>query len=216
MRAFPLLFLGFLISSGCTTMKESHTARTGIEQLLISTATDRALDKVDLRPIAHAKVFLETKYLDCVDKNYIIVAMHQRLLGQGCTLVEKAEDADVLLEVASGGVGTDGNELFVGIPEIPLPPPSPIAIPKMPLVQRNRRIGTAKIAIVACDAKTKSPVINTGYSLARADHRTWNILGLGGMNSGAIEEELTNHTGDIDSWSSIPAAVARSSTTMSR
>jgi hypothetical protein len=89
---------------GCTTMKESHTARTGIEQLLISSATDRALQKIDFRPIAGAKVVLDTKYLDCVDKNYIIVSMHQRMMRVNCTLAEKREDAQVIVEVASGGV----------------------------------------------------------------------------------------------------------------
>ena len=191
-----------LLAGGCSSMKKTHTARTGIEQLLISTATDRALDKIDLRPVSRAKVMVETKYLDCVDKNYIIVALHQRLLGHGCTLVDKAEDAEVILEVASGGVGTDGSDLFVGVPEIPLPPPSPIAIPRMPIVERNRSIGTAKLTVIAYDTKTKLAVINSGYSLARADHRTWNVLGVGGMNSGAIHDELANHTGELDSWSS--------------
>ena len=79
-------------------MKQSDTARTGVEQLLISSATDQALDKVDLARIAEAKVYVETKYLDCVDKNYIIVALHQRLLKHGCTLVDKADDAQVVLE----------------------------------------------------------------------------------------------------------------------
>jgi len=88
---FILLGVGLFV--GCTTMKESHTSRTGIEQLLISSATDKALDKIDLRPIAQAKVFVESKYLDCVDKNYVLVALHQRLLQQGCTLVDKAEDS---------------------------------------------------------------------------------------------------------------------------
>lgn len=210
-----LLFAAGFNVVGCSTMKESHTSRTGIEQLLISSATDRALDKIDFNPIARAKVFVETKYLDCVDKNYIIVSLHQRLLNKGCTLVEKAEDAQVVLEIASGGVGTDGNEMFIGSPEIPLPPPSPIAIPKVPIVQRVRSIGTAKLSIVAYDAETKVAVINSGYTLARADHRTWTVLGAGGYNSGSVHDELAKHTGEIDSLSSA-AAIATSKSDSSR
>src|SRR5262249_30453495 len=108
-----------LLLPGCATTKSSDTPRTGIEQMLISNATDQAPDKVNFVPIRHAKVFVETKYLDCVDKNYIIVAVHQRLLRNGSTLVEKPEDAQVILELASGAVGTDRQEFFVGIPEIP-------------------------------------------------------------------------------------------------
>ena len=50
-----------------------------------------ALDKIDLRPIAGAKVFVDTQYLDCTDKNYLLVALHQRLLADRCTLVPKVE-----------------------------------------------------------------------------------------------------------------------------
>lgn len=197
-------------------MKESFTARTGIEQLLISSATDKALEKVDFRPIAQAKVFVETKYLDCTDKNYIIVALHQQLMKQGCTLVDKAEDSQVTVEIASGGVGTDGSETYLGSPDIPLPPPSPISIPKVPIVQRTRSIGTAKLAVVAYDTQTKAAVINSGYTLARADHRTWNVMGAGGYNSGSVHEELARTTGEVESISNVPSALALGSSKTKR
>lgn len=207
-KAAPWLALA-AACAGCSTMKESFTPRTGIEQLLISSATDRALDQVDFGNVARAKVFVETKYLDCTDKNYIIVALHQRLLGQGCTLVDKAEEAEVILEVASGGVGTDGNELYVGIPAIPLPPPSPIQLPQVSLFKRTRSIGTAKLTIVAYDAKTRAPVMNSGYALARADHRTLNVLGAGGFASGSVHDDLSERTGDADSLTEVASDSVR-------
>lgn len=191
------------------TMKESDTARTGIEQLLISSATDRALDKIDFAAIARAKVYVETKYLDCVDKNYVLVSLHQRLLARGCALVEKAEEADVVLEVGSGGVGTDRTEWFVGIPEIPLPPPSPIAIPKLAFFSRTRAMGTAKLNVIAYDVKSKQAVINTGYALARSDHKNWSMLGMGGMQTGTVPRELATATGETESVLVRPSNVAR-------
>ena len=101
--------------AGCASTKSSDTARTGIEQLLISSATDQALDKVNFGPIRNAKVFVETKYLDCVDNNYIIVSLHQRLLRNGSTLVDKPEEAQVILEVGSGAVGTDRQEFWTKV-----------------------------------------------------------------------------------------------------
>ena len=165
------------------------------------------LDKVDYRPIAMAKVYVEEKYLDCVDKNYVIVALHQRLLRHDCTLVGKAEEADVVMEVTSGGVGTDRTDLFVGVTEIPLPPPSPISIPRMSIYNRTRSIGTAKIGLVAYDAKTKRPVINTD-PLARSDHKAWTILGTGGTEGGSLTQELTAATGEHESLLDVPAEIA--------
>jgi len=207
-RRTPAALLLLCLISGCMTTKESDTARTGVEQLLISGATDRALDKVDLAPIARAKVFVDTQYLECVDKNYVIVSLHQRLLRQGCMLVDKRDDADVALEVASGGLGTDRTEWFVGIPEIPLPPPSPIAIPKLALFSRTRSIGTAKLSVVAVDVKSMQPVINTGSSLARSDQKNWNLLGMGSMQTGSLPQELASATGETES-PLVPSAIAR-------
>lgn len=198
---------GLLLAGGCATRKQSDTARTGVEQLLISTAVDRALDKLDYRPIAKAKVYVEEKYLDCTDKNYVYVALHQRLLRHDCQLVGKAEDADVILEVTSGGVGTDRTDLFVGITEVPLPPPSPISIPRMSLYNRTRQMGTAKIALVAYDAKTRRPMINAD-GLARSDYKAWTILGSGGVEGGTLTQELTAATGEHDSIIDVPQNMA--------
>jgi len=178
------------VAAGCATQKESHTARTGVEQLLVSSAIDQSLDKVDLSALRRQPVFLETKYLDCVDKNYIIVSLHRRLLQQDAQLVDKPEQADVILEVASGGVGTDGQDMFVGIPEIPLPPPSPISIPRLAFVERKRLNGTAKLLVVAYDAKSKKPILNAGTTLARSDQNNWNVLGAGPVQSGSVSDEI--------------------------
>jgi hypothetical protein len=202
-------YLGCLVLiTGCATIKESDTARTGIEQLLISSAADRALDKIDFQPVHGAKVYVEPKHLDCVDKEYIFVALHQRLLAQNCTLVDKPEDADVQMEICSGGVGTDRQDLFIGVPEIPLAPPSPIAIPKLTLFNRSKAIGTAKLLVVAYDTKSRLPVINSGYTLARTDFNNWTVLAAGGVQTGTVETELVAATGESSSTLSMPHSVA--------
>lgn len=195
--------------SGCATTKSSDTARTGVEQLLISSATDQALNKVNFEPIRNAKVFVETKYLDCTDKNYIIVALHQRLMRNGSTLVDKAEDAQVIMEVGSGAVGTDRQEFFVGIPAIPLPPPSPIALPKMEVFTRTKAMGTAKLTILAYDAKTRQPVVDSGLTLSRADYKQWTVLGANPVVSGSIPDQITSATGEKESFVNVPTIAGR-------
>ena len=200
LACLTLLLSVFTVVGGCASMKQSDTARTGVEQLLVSSAIDRSLDKVDLRPIAGAKVYIEEKYLDCVDKSYLVVALHQRLLNHDCTLVDKAADAQVVLEVGSGGIGTDRQELFVGIPKMTAPiPMMPVAIPEVTFLNRNKANGTAKIVLVAYDVTTKQPVINTGSKLARSDHKSWNFLGTGHIVSGSVPDDLKKATGESES-----------------
>lgn len=192
---------------GCATVKQSDTSRTGVEQLLVSSAIDRALNKVDWSPISGAPVYVETKYLDCVDKNYLIVSVHQRLMANGCTLVDKVEDSAVTVELGSGAVGTDRQELFAGIPEISLPA-SQIALPRVAFFSRQKANGTAKLTVLAFDTKSKRPVINSGTALARSDHKNWSLLGAGPIVSGSVPAELHAATGESESVVSLPQNVA--------
>ena len=188
---------------GCASMKESDTARTGLEQLLISNAVDQSLGKVDFRPVSGAKVFLKTELLDCVDKNYVLLSTRSKLLANHCTLVDKAEDADIVMEIASGGVGTDRTELVVGTPEIPLGLMG--SIPKVNVYERKKAMGTAKLSIIATDAKSKQPVINSGFSLARSDHQHWSTMGSGPVLSGSVANQLKEHTGTSESIMYLPS-----------
>lgn len=194
---------------GCATVKESDTSRTGVEQLLISQAADQALDKVDLQPVSGARVFVDTQYLDCVDKNYVIVSLHQRLMAVNCTLTDKRDDADAVLEIASGAVGTDRHEFFVGTPQIPLPPPSPISVPKMSVFNRVKAMGTAKFRVVAFDAKTRRPLINSDVALARSDYKHWSVVGTSSIASGSVPTELAQATGESESVIPVRRSLAR-------
>jgi hypothetical protein len=49
-----------LVQTGCHSLNVSEPKRTVTEQLLLSTATDRALQEVDLAPLRGKKVFLAT------------------------------------------------------------------------------------------------------------------------------------------------------------
>jgi hypothetical protein len=205
--AYSVFVVGALCS-GCASMKESDTSRTGLEQLLISSAVDESLNKVDFTPVAGAKVFLKGDYLESVDKNYVLMSMRSRLLSHDCTLVDKADDADVVMEVASGGIGTDRTDLIVGSPEIPLGLMG--AVPKINVYERKRAMGTAKLCVIATDTKTKRPVINTGYTLARSDHQHWTAFGAGPVLSGSVAKQLETHTGRSESLmpTSIPTRIS--------
>jgi hypothetical protein len=103
------------------------------------------------------------------------------------------------VEVGSGAVGTDGQELFVGIPEIPLPPPSPVSIPRLSLLTRSQMNGTAKLLVLAYDARTRAPLLQSGVLLARSDQKNWNVLGAGPIQSGTVPEQLAAATGESGS-----------------
>src|ERR1700682_175832 len=107
---FRSVIVGLCLCSGplgCGTTKWSDTARTATEQLLISTAVDHAIERIDFTPLAGKNVYFDAQYLEgIVDKNYVISTMRQHLLAQNCILNPDKESAAYVIEARGGAVGT--------------------------------------------------------------------------------------------------------------
>ncbi len=175
---------------GCTSTKTSNTARTGTEQLLISNAVDQALAKVDFRPMAGKKVLVEEKYLEGVDKGYVVSSIRHHVLHAGAEIAAKPEEADIILELRSGGIGTDNSDAFLGMPGITLP--GMVSLPDVKLVTRTRQSAFAKLGLVAIDAKTHQELGAGGVSLAMSDDNNWYVMGVGPYRQGTMEKEVKN------------------------
>ena len=185
-------------SFGCSTSRMSHTSRTGMEQLLISNAVDQVLNRFDFTQLAGASVFVEEKYLEGVDKGYLISSVRERLLRSGARLMDKVDESDVVVELRSGGIGTDTKDSYVGFPGITVPAPMPVELPEVRLWNRSKQMGTAKIGIVAYDTKSRQALNLGGQTLARSDDSNWYVMGLGPFQSGSVREEVHVATGAVD------------------
>ncbi|MFH5802959.1 DUF6655 family protein [Alienimonas sp. DA493] len=179
-----------LTATGCATTRSSDTARTGMEQLLVSDAIDRSISKIDLRPLAGKSVFVDPQYLDCVDKGYLVSSIRHRVMTSGARLAAKPEEADVIAEIRSGGVGTDRQQSYVGTPNISLPGIAPVEIPEVKVWNRDRQIATAKIGLALYDAKTREPLGPGGMSLARSDDSNSYLLGIGPWQNGSVKQSI--------------------------
>lgn len=202
------LVVGLMILAGCATSKSSNTARTATEQMLISNAVDQSLNKVDFRPFAGHNVYLVDKYVDCVDKSYVISSVRHRILAAGGIMVDDPTEADIHVELRSGAIGTDTAESFVGIPEVTVP--GMLTLPEVRVLTRSSQIGTAKLGLVAIDARTGRTLGTGGMSLAQSNTQNWFVMGVGPFRTGTINYELdastTGSAALIRNW--LPASVA--------
>jgi len=190
-KHFTLLTLLLATATfGCTTTRHTDTSRTGLEQLLVSNAVDQALDRYTFEHLRGRAVYLEEEYLECVDRNYVLGSIRQRVLAGGGRLVEDRDQAEVILEARSGGIGTDRKDLVIGIPSFAIPTPQPITLPELPIVTQSRQVGTAKIGLVAYDARSKGTLGGDRLALARSNVDKWYILGLTPFDSGSVHEEI--------------------------
>ncbi|MEZ6039799.1 MAG: DUF6655 family protein [Planctomycetaceae bacterium] len=184
-----LVATAFLISGfGCSSTATSNTARTAKEQMLLSNAVDQSLDKVDFTPLYGQRVFLEEKYLDCIDKPYVVGSVRHRIMRAGGTLLPSADDADVVMELRSGGVGTDTSESFLGTPEIALP--GMLTIPEVRLVERKTQFGYSKLGLVIYDARSRQVLGDGGMAMAQSDDNNWHVLGVGPFQNGDLKTDV--------------------------
>lgn len=193
-KLFLLYLVPVVIATGCATTSTTNTPRTATEQLLISAAIDRAMSDVRFGDLSGYSVFIDDKYLDSVDKGYLVGSLRHRVLKAGGRLAPAADAADVVVEARSGGVGTDTQESFVGIPAIGIPG-LPIEIPEVKLVSRATQMGTAKLGLVCYDAKTGMALGTGGESTALTHNNDTFVMGIGPFRSGSVLEQRERAAG---------------------
>ena len=152
----PIALLSLVMTVGaCTIRNESNPPRTATEQLLISTAADRAAARLNLEMPPNSKVFVDSSNIEGLDSKYAIATMRERILKLGAQLVADRGAADVVVEIRSGALSVDENNFLIGIPQfdVPIPLAGEIPFPEIALFKRAERDGVAKFAGVGYTAK---------------------------------------------------------------
>jgi Family of unknown function (DUF6655) len=177
---------------GCGSTKVTGTTRTGTEQLLLTNAWDRALQRVDFRALTGVPVYLDTSNVTAVDQGWVVSSLREAMLTQGVLIREKREQAQFIVEARVGAYGTDDDNFLIGIPQTMIPPtitgvPTG-AIPEVPLVKRSRQQAVAKLALFAYDRASGQLVWQSGTMLDKADTKDVYVGGFGPIKSGSIQD----------------------------
>lgn len=148
MKAAFLLPILALALCSCTLNKETVPARSATEEMIISTAADRAADKLAAQLTPGGSAYLDTTYFDAPDGKYAIGAIRAAIARRGTRLVADRAKADRVVEVRSGALSIDQNEFLIGIPEFSFPMPvlGVITFPEIALYGFRDNQGVAKFA----------------------------------------------------------------------
>ncbi len=183
------LSLGLL---GCSSFRETLPARSATEQVLISTAGDRAVTDLETRWAIGKSVLIATENLDAYDQKYLVQRLRQAVLDAGAILVSERDRADVVLEVASGGLSVDSGQFLLGIPtmEVPIPFAGSVTLPEIALFKQVSVVGKAKLLCTAIDADEGHLFAATPVTYGRARRRFWWVLLLGPFEGGDMPKAL--------------------------
>ncbi len=198
LHVLTLFALTLLLQSGCGTT----TNRIGTEQLLISDAVDKAVDRIDFSALTGVKVYLDSRYISSlktnhfIDSNYVTSSLRQQLTASGALIQDDREHATLIVEPRVGALGADGHDVTYGVPQsgalssaVSAVSGSSIpVIPEISLGRTDAQAGVAKLVVFAYDRETREPVWQSGLAKAEStSSNTW-ILGAGPFQRGSIHE----------------------------
>ena len=173
-------------AAGCVNKQRmTEPVRSVGEQLLLSTAFDRALSELDVEAIGRLKgfkVYLSTVYLQTLDQEYLIGSLRDLLLSSGVLVVDDIAQAEMIVEIRSGANSLDSASVTAGIAEDQaLPNPitgAPVALPELAFFKKQNSVSLTKIALVAYHADSREHIFSSGTLLGGAYDRHYQFLGL--------------------------------------
>lgn len=170
--AGPMLLVAAVLAAGCSTRQISQSPRTAMEQMLMSGAVDRALASLELPEVRRQRVFLDISRLKGYDVEYVQQVLRARLTQLEAILVDDPKDAQLVVEVASGGLGTEYHQFMIGVPSIPLLG-TPLATPEAPLYRNADQRGLVKLFVFVRDSQG---FVYSGYYFAGTRYASTQFL----------------------------------------
>ena len=165
---------------GCTEPWITNTARSAVEQYLVASTIERAVENSGLMKYAGKKVFMEYTYLaPQVDKPYVQGLLELELSKVACKIVAKQEEADIMIQPLCGVLATDHSSFMIGTPTLPIPIPYmniQFAIPEIPIFKRTKRVAFGRFAFNVFQAKDRQPIETITYIKSSAVYNNWIVL----------------------------------------
>ena len=190
------VYFSCVVLCGCANLRVTDPSRTASEQFLLSEAAIEAVKPLSFEVLHGRKVFVDDAYFAAAEKEFVLGELRAKLLLSGVQIPTQREEAEIILEVRSGGVGIDRYESLFGIPSIGAAaaaasaaagvPVASIVTPEVAITKEIKQVGFASVAFVAFWADTGEVVASSGPSVGRAYRDDWWLLGFGPRTIGSI------------------------------
>jgi hypothetical protein len=150
------------LATGCAFSNRVQTPRTSWEQLLATTAINRALKQLEWPKVDGKSVFVEVGPPgDVLDDLYLQRSIEVTLADRGAQIVRNVETAEYVLNCRVGAIGLDISGRFLGL-QGSHGGFIPFTIPELALYKNTLRTGFAKTEIHLVDLETGKIVHHSG------------------------------------------------------
>ena len=180
---------------GCATIRLTEVPRTATEQFLVSTAASRAVSQPTVEPLFDRSVYIDTRYFESIDEPFVLGELRQHLLQGGVRVVSEAEEAEIIVEPRTAGVGVDREDFILGVPSVAVPTagtPETVAsggtivTPELAIIKSIKQQGYAGITYVAYWRDTGEYLTQSGPMIGESRREDHWFFGFGPRTSGTI------------------------------
>jgi len=163
--------------AGCADLSTSKPERTAQEQLLISTAADRAMSRMDLRSVRDRRVFIDDTYLKACDASYVAGKFRNAVSFNGALLVDAKAEADIVIELYSGALSMNESVFNFGVPPIELSVlGTGFTTPEIALFKIQTQRSIAKLSAFGYAAIGREMIFSTGTQFGSTTARSYTVL----------------------------------------
>jgi len=150
------------VASGCAFSTRVQTPRSSWEQLLATTAIDRALMQLEWPDVDGKSVWVEVGPPgDVLDDLYLQRSIEVVLANRGARIARNVEKAEYVLSCLVGAIGLDISGRFMGL-QGSQGGFIPFTIPELALYKNTLRKGFAKTEIFLVDTESKKIIHHSG------------------------------------------------------
>jgi hypothetical protein len=147
---WPLLAVAIVSAlPGCTTVRQTGTERSSIEQRLLVRALERAVAQFDTVSLGQRPIEVRVQGLT-TDQNFAQDFVATRLALRGVKVVRPGEVPEMVLRIFATALAVDNDSTLLGIPTMVVPVLG-FPIPEIAIFKTERSRGHAEVQLFLYD-----------------------------------------------------------------
>jgi len=193
----PVILVLLLACSGCSTVRISDPIATATQQYMTSEAIAKAIAQLSFDTLRGRRVFVDSSYLSESEKGFATAEFRAAVLQAGAYIQAERDNAEMVVEVRSNGIGIDRYQSLVGLPAIYGPPvgseaagagaiTQTVVTPEIALTKHIKQVGFASLSYVAYWADTGEIVAESGPFVGKTLRKDWWYFGFGPRTVGNV------------------------------
>lgn len=178
------------LAAGCGATRQSTTARTAVEQALLTRTTRESVDGMKVPEVSGKSFAVKAEGFDTPEKHFALSSMTELLLRSDGRLAQGETVPDLDIEPRVDCSQIDDGSFFIGIPAIPVPLPGvgTIQTPELALFKRETQKARTRFSMYGVERKDGSLAFTEQSPWSTRYYARWKLFIVIGFRTTDLEK----------------------------